>query len=410
VKSGFAGASLFFVPMTLSAATSPRGRKLVIVQLTGGNDTLNTFIPYADSRYRAARPDLGIPDQTILHVDTRIGFHPEMKALFDLYQRRKFTFVTNVGFPSLDRSHFNCEAIWHTADENPAETRGWVGRWADLYAAAPYSPAVNVGIAWTHTPQGLVADRVPATCFSTLDSFVVEGDADPNDAQRFARTLRRLYARRSDNALLRTISEQGANAFEAIDFFRQMPPPSVVAGYPDTPVASALRTAAQVVDASNDNGVIWVALDGFDTHSEQIGGSGSLSGTHATLLRQVSEGLGAFQRDVEHRGVSDRVVVLGWSEFGRRVQENASHGTDHGKGGTVFLLGDAIKGGEWYGDAYDLADLDEGDLKPRIDFRSIYATLIQHWLGGDPELVLGRKYEQLGFITTSVPRRRIIRR
>ncbi len=416
VKSGFAGVSLalFSTRLRADALFAAPGRTLVIVQLIGGNDSLNTFIPYTDPRYRAARPTLGIPDASILQIDSRIGLHPSMPGLFEMYQQRKFAFITNVGFSTLDRSHFRCEDVWHTANENPSvEPRGWVGRWADIYTADPYLPDVSVGVS-AKTPRGLAAQRVLPTCLVDLqDSFVVEGDADPREMEHFAASLRRVYRHKRNDAVVDAIRKQGNGAFEAIDLFHALPPPSVVVPYRDTPLARALKFAAQVIDGNSGSGVIWVTIDGFDTHRDQVtspAAGGPAIGAHADLLRDVSDSLTSFQRDIEYRGVADRTMVLGWSEFGRRVQENASFGTDHGKAGSVFVLGTSVRGGEWYGDGYDLADLDEGDLKPRIDFRSVYATTIRDWLGGDPSLVLGRAYEQLGFIAERSPRRRAVGR
>lgn len=413
VKNGFAGVSLAFLSTRLKAgvlAAAAPARTLVIVQLVGGNDTLNTFIPYTNARYRAARPTVGIPDAKIIQLDDRLGFHPSMDGLAEMYQRGKFTFVTNVGFSSLDRSHFRCEDVWQTANEDPsAEPRGWLGRWVDLYAADPYSPAVSVGVS-VKTPRGLAARRVFSTCLVDLDSFQVEGGPDPAESARFTDSLHRLYSTKRSDPAVDFIREAGNGAFEAIDVLHALPPPSVVIAYPDTPLGRALRFAAQVIAGNPAGGVIWVTIDGFDTHRDQVNGAakgGSVAGTHANLLRDLSQSVTAFQRDVEYRDLDDRVVVLGWSEFGRRVQENASFGTDHGKAGSAFLLGTRVRGGQWYGDLYDLDDLNEGDLKPRIDFRSIYATLISTWLGGEPEAVLGRAYEQLGLIEGRSKRRAV---
>ncbi len=411
LKSGFAGVSMAYLATSLKAdvlAAAP-GRTLVIVQLIGGNDTLNTFIPYTDARYRAARPTLAISDAQIIQVDPQLGFHPSMTAMAEMYQRRKFAFITNVGFSSLDRSHFRCEDVWQTANEDPsAEPRGWLGRWLDLYAADPYSPAVSVGVS-TKTPRGLVARRVFPTCLIDLASFRIDTGSEA-EADRFVASLRSLYGSPRSEPDVDFIRQQGDGAFEAIDLFHGLPDASVVIRYPDTPLGRTLMFAAQLIAGNPAGGVIWVTIDGFDTHRDQVNAAatgGSSTGLHAKLLRDVSDSLNAFQHDIEYRSIADRVVVLGWSEFGRRVQENASFGTDHGKAGSAFLLGTRVRGGQWYGDLYDLADLNEGDLKPRVDFRSIYATLIRHWLGGDVEAVLGRSYEQLGFIEGAGRRRAV---
>jgi len=415
MKGGLAGASLAFFSTKLAAdvfASDAGGRTLVVLQLIGGNDTLNTFIPYTDALYRAARPTVAIPDNRILQVDSRVGLHPSMKELHDLYQQRKFAFVTNVGFATLDRSHFRCEDVWQTANEDPnVEPRGWVGRWADLYTAAAYSPASDVGVA-NNTPRGLAATRVLPTCLVDLETFKVDGDVFYDaEAELFAKSVRKVYGGSRSDAVTEAIRHQGEVTFAAIDLFHSLPPVSAVVSYPSSALARALRFAAQVIAGGSGTNVVWVTLGGFDTHAEQVNAAsagGAAAGNHANLLRDVSTSLAAFQSDVEQRGLADRVLVMAWSEFSRRVQENASLGTDHGKAGSVMLLGTRVKGGQWYGDGYDLADLDEGDLKPRIDFRAVYATIVRDWLGGDPSLVLGRSYEQLGFLERDVPRRRTV--
>ena len=387
-------------------------RHLVILQLIGGNDTINTFIPYTDSRYRTARPQLGIPDAGILQVDSKIGFHSALSGLRDLYLQRKLAVVPHVGFSSLDRSHFRCEDVWMTANENPAaEPRGWIGRWADLYTNEPHSPVSDIGFA-TSTPRGLVASRVLPTCLNDLESFTVEGDAtDSAEATLFANTLRANYAIKRDDAQLEVVRGSGNTAFGSIDLLATVPSASVTAKYPNTALGKAFGVIARIIQGNIGAKIFWVTLGGFDTHAAQVkpaAQGGALTGTHAGLLANVSSSLAAFQSDIEARGMAERTMVLAWSEFGRRVAENASLGTDHGKAGSLMLLGTRVEGGQFYGDAYDLATLDEGDLRTHVDFRAAYATIIRDWLGGDPEAVLGGRFENLGFIEKAAVRRRAV--
>lgn len=406
-RYGLAATAMAYLSPRLLAAPGPAAKSLVVLQLMGGNDTLNTFIPYSDPRYRAARPTLGIPDAKILQVDSRFGFHPAMPELVDLYRQGKFAFIPNVGFGSLDRSHFRCQDVWETASEDPmSQPRGWVGRWADLYVSDPHSPIATVAIA-TERPRGVVSDRVPPTCLADLDSFAVRSAAaDPESATAFESSLRRIYAVKRSDATVEAIRRSGSGAFEAMDLFGTLPSPDP-AGYPASSLGGAFQLAARILAANYGTNVLWIRFGGFDTHGHQIEPGSPLTGDHATLLREVSTALAAFQRDIELRGFADRVLVVAWSEFGRRVAENASNGTDHGKAGTAMVLGSRVRGGQWYGMPYDLGDLDDGDLRTRIDFRSIYATVIRDWLGGDDEEVLGGRYERLGFVTPV--RRRAVR-
>ena len=413
VKTGFAGVSLAFFSTRLGAAAlaaTGSERTLVVVQMVGGNDTLNTFIPYLDPLYRVARATIGIPDPQILKVDSAFGFHPSMIELADLYRSRKFAFVTNVGFSTRDRSHFFCQDVWQTANESPEIGEpGWIGRWADLYAPTNMSPATIVGVAASET-RGLVAKRAFPTCLVDLSVFKPSPEAPNSEADLLARTLRRLYGFNKSSAMTEQIREQGDTAFRAIDLFQTLPPASSVIDYPASPLGQALQFSARLIAGQHGTNVIWVTLGSFDTHADEVTAANSTKGAHATLLRDLSASLDAFQDDIELRGLADRVLVMAWSEFGRRVQENSSLGCDHGKAGSVMLLGSRVKGGQWYGDPYNLRDLDEGDLKPRIDFRSVYATIIKGWLGGDPSLVLGKPYEQLGFLQEASPRHRAVGR
>jgi uncharacterized protein (DUF1501 family) len=248
-----------------------------------------------------------------------------------------------------------------------------------------------------------------------LSSFKANGDlTNVAESDLLIRSLRRLYGVRKSGAMLEAIRQQGDTAFAAVDLFQALPPPSSVIQYPVDSSGSisglgrALQFAAQLIDGRHGTNVVWVTLGGFDNHADEVAAKSSAEGVHASLLRDLSSSLHAFQRDIEVRGLAEDVLVMAWSEFGRRVQENSSLGTDHGKAGSVMLLGRLVKGGQWYGDPYDLSDLDEGDLKPRIDFRSVYATIIHRWLGGDPSLVLQKDYEQLGFLD-EMTRQRAVR-
>ncbi len=401
----FAAVSPALKAASLGADATAGGRSLVILQMIGANDTLNTFIPYTDPRYRAARPTLGIPDAKILPVDSTIGFHPSLPGLKDLYLQRKLAIVPQVGFSSLDRSHFRCEDVWMTASEDPdTEPRGWIGRWADLYAS---SPVEDLGVT-PYTPRGLVAARALPACLTDLESFNVAGiPGDAAESALFESSLRANYGVARGTELLEFIRESGTKAFIAVDTLSRVPKGS--AGYPATNLGRALSLAAKTIRQNVGTHIIWITLGGFDTHANQIrppGQGGSLAGIHADLLSDLSLSLLAFQSDIENLGIADRTLVLAWSEFGRRVAENASLGTDHGKGGSLMLLGSRVAGGQLYGDPYDLADLDEGDLQVRIDFRRVYATIIRKWIGGDPDVVLGKRFEPLDLIESAPSRRR----
>jgi len=413
LKTGALGVSIsflapdFFLKRALGGQF-PAGKVLVILQMAGGNDTVNTFIPYADAKYRSLRPTLGIPDAQILKVDDRMGFHPSMAKLQSLYQSGKFAFVNNVGFASLDRSHFRCQDVWQTADDSYGQTQrgitGWLGRYADTYLPDVGSSLTTLSVG-SKIALGLNANDVIAAAVENATAFDVQTDTRyPGDGAAYRTTLRSIYDSPPHPAgSLEVIRDNGKDMFESIDLLKTIPAASTTAGYPTSALGNGLKLIAQVIAGELGTQAVWISTGGFDTHGAQ-------AATHAKLWTDVSDSLSAFYTDLTARGISDRVMVMGWSEFGRRVQENASAGTDHGKAGTVLLLGDGIKGGTFYGDVPDLNNLDAGDLKTQIDFRSIYSTIIQDWFGKDPLPVLKTSYANLGFVNRQRSRARGARR
>lgn len=408
LKSSAAGVTISFLAPSLFAETisglaGGGDRLLVILQLAGGNDAVNTFIPYADSNYRKLRPNLGIADSSILKVDGRVGLHPSMAKLAPLYEQGKFSFVNNVGFPTLDRSHFRCQDVWQTADDSYGQTqrgvRGWLGRYADLHLGGSTSLAsVAVG---NKIPLGMSANDVLPAVVENAAAFDVQTDERyPSDRTPLVNTLRASYKAGSTTSDLDRIRMSGAEMFESIDLLKTIKPASTTVTYPTSALGNGFKLVAQMAASSVGTRIVWVTTGGFDTHSQQLN-------DHVRLWTDVSDSLAAFQKDIDERGLTDRVMVVGWSEFGRRVQENASLGTDHGKAGTVLLLGGPVKGHTFYGNVPDLSRLDAGDLRTEVDFRAVYATILRDYLSVDPEPILNGRYENLGFVkATALPRRR----
>jgi uncharacterized protein (DUF1501 family) len=400
LKRSALGVSVSFVAPGLLvrsafADTLPQ-RILVVLQLDGGNDGVNTFIPYTDSRYRSMRPTLAIPDAEILKLDDRMGLHPAMSKMKTLYESRKLAVINNVGFGSLDRSHFRCRDVWQTADDSYGQVQrgitGWLGRYADVYLDQETSSLATVSIG-NGNALGVVAEEKLPIAVANAQSFDVLTDSRyPNDRTPFVTSLRTIYNHplAGDGESIRA---QGQETFSAIDLLKTIPPASTTAGYPNTNLGRAFQLAAQIVAGNVGTHAIWIRSGGYDTHNAQ-------AQDHAQLLTDVSDSLAAFDTDLAARNVADRVMVLAWSEFGRRVQENASAGTDHGKAGTMFVVGNAVKGGMFYGDVPDLSNLDNGDLRTEIDFRAVYSTVIRDWFGHDPAPVISGTYENLGFVGT----------
>lgn len=401
----FFNPKLFF-GSTFDAAAAA-GPVLVVLQMAGGNDSLNTVIPYADSRYRTLRPTLGIADDEILELDGSLGLHPGMTKAKSLYDSGKLAIVTNVGFSTLDRSHFHCQDVWQTGDPShgsmPHGGRGWLGRYADMYLPSLQSPLATVAIS-NQNPLGLDAESVFPTAVSDPTEFDLKTTSRPaTDRDEFVSALRNAYAMPRLEMQSEMVRAQGADTFEAIDMIRRLPPALVTSPYPASDLGDAFALAARVIAADLGTHAVWITTGGFDTHSSE-------PATHENLLSDVSDSLSAFHDDLAQRGIADRVVVMAWSEFGRRAQENASSGTDHGKAGTMFLMGERVKGGAYYGGVPDLSRLDDGDLSVEVDFRAVYSTILEDFLAADPAMVLDKRYENLGFIERNASRRRAIGR
>jgi uncharacterized protein (DUF1501 family) len=385
LKTGVMGAAVTVLAPSIgraALATKP-SRTLVILQLTGGNDAINTLIPYTDRRYRQLRPTLAIPEHEILPISETAGFHPAMAALVPLYEQKKLAIVNGVGFPTLDRSHFRCQDVWISADEsvgrNDHQHPGWVGRYADLYLDDAHS-RFSVLAYGQPVDTATIAKRKHATTISDFSGFA--RDVDPS--------LRAIYDIPRQNAAAELVRAHGRQLFSALDEAKGLSTRDVVTTYPATSLGANLHGVAQLLSANPAIRVVWVSMGGFDTHGHQ-------AEEHTALLGDLSRSLAAFQSELALRGLADRTLVMGWSEFGRRIHENANGGTEHGKAGMVLLLGNRIGGGI-YGDLPDLSRADDGDLPTTIDFRSVYATIIQQWLGHDPEPVLKGRYAQLGFV------------
>jgi uncharacterized protein (DUF1501 family) len=379
-----------------SALADANDHALVVVELDGGNDGLNTVIPFEDDLYYRNRRTLAIPKKEVIRLGDRAGFHPRLKALGELFREGQVAVVQGVGYPDPDRSHFRSMEIWHTASTEPAAPgTGWLGRYLDTWQPSP--PAAQpsdfpCGLALTDSlPQALQAQRVTVPVVAQLDSL---GEAD---AAQVA-LLRKLstgggngsgtttgpaaFLRRQADTLYRTADRLKAAA--------EKNPPSPAIEYPEGDLGGQLRRAAQILGADLGVRILFVSLDGFDTHSNQAEG-------HGNLLEQLSRSLEAFHRDLTARKLAERVLVMVFSEFGRRVDENASQGTDHGAASCLFLVGNKVKGG-LAGQYPSLATLGDGDLIHSTDFRSVYATLLDRWLGCPSATVLGKPFPVLDLI------------
>jgi uncharacterized protein (DUF1501 family) len=369
------------------------GRILVVLQLDGGNDGLNTVAPYADDDYQKARPKLHLEAKGVAKIDDRVGFHPALSPFAKLLEARQLAVVQSVGYPNPQRSHFESMAIWHTANHDPKrDTPGWLARGLDLKPAAAGAdvPALHVGAELF--PQALVGSQRHVPSLTSLQQFrrrlgVPEGAGARE--QRAALDGLAGEERGKPGSLLQFVERSAALTYASSARLESVAAAGA-AGYPEFyGLAQRLRLVAQLIKAGLSTSIYYTHLGNFDTHANQ-------AGQHDRLLRELGASLPAFLKDLEDAGHGKRVVVLVFSEFGRRLAENASAGTDHGTAAPVFLLG-AVKSG-LHGPYPNLRDLADGDPKFAIDFRRIYATLLDQWLNCPSEKVLGEKFEPLPLV------------
>ncbi len=374
-------------PFWLEAVANENARRetvLVVVQMSGGNDGLNTIVPFRDEAYRKARPQIGIPTTGVLRIDDEFGFHPSARGFADLLESHRLAIVQGVGYPHPNRSHFESMDIWHTCQhKGGSRASGWLGRFSEA------DPSNSTDISGVYLgdgklPLALVGRKTQSLSISSPESFRLT----EQDNLQLGQVLKELSAPlpESPDELLGFLQSSTASALAASEkITASMKEYQSGVSYPDSGLARKLRIVAQLIAADIPTRVYYVELDGFDTHSQQ-------PDAHAALLSELSLASKAFLDDMADHGQGNRVLLFCFSEFGRRVAENASEGTDHGAAAPVFLAGKPIQSG-LIGKHPSLADLDDGDLKHHTDFRQVYAALLQNWLGWDSVAILGRRFD-----------------
>jgi uncharacterized protein (DUF1501 family) len=374
-----------FLRAAAEAPSQQPDRVLVVVQLSGGNDGLNTIVPFTDDLYYRLRPTLAVPKDQVLKIDDRLGFHPALAGLAKLLEAGRLSIVQGVGYPQPNRSHFESMDIWHTAQADPSRrTVGWLGRYLDTTQGQSVdAPALHLGP--EKQPLALAALAVQSPSIQSLERFRLEqADSEP---VRGALESSLAAERSAPDDLLRFAQASTTAAVTSSRRVEAALGKYWAAAYPQSGLAARLKTVAQLIDAGSSTRIYYVALDGFDTHSLQ-------GDAHAGLLTQLGGALQAFYDDLAQHGHARRVLSVCFSEFGRRVKENASRGTDHGAAAPLLLAGGQVKPG-LLGVHPSLTDLDDGDLKHHTDFRRVYAAILEHWLGQPSQPILGAAFEPL---------------
>ena len=379
-----------FLTRTAQAAAPGKENILVVLEMTGGNDGLNTVIPYADDLYHKARPTLRHTKEAVIRLDDHVGLHPSMTGFRKLWEQGQLAVVQGVGYPNPERSHFEAMDTWQSADPNRVVTTGWLGRAVgEMKNDSGGVPILQVGS--DRLPLALAGAPGGAVTVNDQNSFRLQlggGQPDRQGARR--RLLEELAAHgaaKGDDDLASFIQRRQVQTFTAVETLRDLLEGPGAVARQGADLSQKLQLIAGLIARSFGTRIFYVSLEGFDTHAAQ-------AATHGNLLADLANSVNGFFETLKTTGHDSRVRLLTYSEFGRRVQENGSRGTDHGAGSCLFIAGPSVKGGV-VGKHPSLADLDVNDLKFHIDFRRVYATLLDDWLGCDSKAVLGATWEHV---------------
>ncbi len=383
-------------PFGYRDAAGDADRILVVVQLGGGNDGLNTVIPFGNREYYNARPQLGIAAEDVIKLTEAgegIGLHPALAPFKELYDNGKLALLQGIGYPNPNRSHFKSMDIWHTANpEGEGQGTGWIGRYFDNTCQGEPEPNLCISIG-DQAPLATQGRKVQPIAFEDEKLFRWTGeDLHPDLAKAYDQINRAGVIDGVDDQtpagfLMRTALDAQVSSDKIRDAMKK----PGYAGYPGSKLGRSLKLIAQLIRAQMPTRVYYADMSGFDTHAGQ-------QGRHYQLLNQFAQATHAFYSDLSDAGLSNRVLIVTFSEFGRRVKQNASAGTDHGTAAPMFMIGDMVKPGI-HGRHPSLSKLDRnGDLVHHTDFRQAYAAVIDHWLGANATKILGKRFDPLGVI------------
>lgn len=384
-----------FSQASLLNDNSGQGKVLVVVQLSGGNDGLNTVVPFADPLYYKNRFSLAIEKNSVRKIDKQLGFHPALSGFSSLLEQDQLAVIQGVGYPEPNRSHFESMDLWHTAHRSDDRfEQGWLGRFFnEQHSESAELAAIHFGA--EKQPLALATPDLAFPSIDSLDQFRLNpryfSASDRQQVQQWTeqrKTGQRKTGQAERASLLAHVAATADVAMKAgqrVEAVLQRQSTSAI--FPSSGLGEKLKVISQMIAAQMPTSVYYVSLDGFDTHAVQ-------GDTHAGLLTQWSEAVSAFMKEMNAQGNAERVLMLSFSEFGRRVRQNASQGTDHGTAGPVFMIGGGVNAGV-HGEHPSLENLDDGDLKFSTDYRQVYATILEKWFAANSESVLGDKFPVL---------------
>ncbi len=373
--------------------TTKKDPILVVIQLTGGNDYLNTLIPHGDPLYYDNRANVAIPQEEVLDLDGHFGLHPAAAPIKGLYDQGKVAIINGVGYPNPNRSHFRSMDIWHTCEPDKVGTEGWLGR--VIRDLDPKAENVLTGVNFGRgLPRALALSGVPVASVAVLETYgVLTGISGEPERSEALDVFARMYAPTlGSGPVMEYLGQTGLDALKGADILKTAPEAYRTSiEYADSPIGRNLQGIAKVLTADLGTRIFYTQHGGYDTHANQ-------GPVHPKLWNELSQGVTDFYADLQEHNVSENVLMFVFTEFGRRVKDNGS-GTDHGSGGLALAIGDPVKGG-MYSEYPSLKDEDllEGDLHFNMDYRGVYATMVEKWLGLDANAVTGGNFEQLDFV------------
>ena len=365
---------------------------LVVLQLTGGNDFINTVVPYSNPHYYDARKKIVVPENQVLPIDDNIGFHQNMAPIKELYDQGSVAIIQGIGYPNSSRSHFRALDIWHTCEPETVGTEGWLGK--AITALDPKQENVLTGVNFGRgLPRALSSPGVPVTSVGDLDNYGLMTPIQNKDERTEAlKIFKSMYAPAIGNGpVMDYLSQTGENLLVGANMLKVAPLNyKSEVEYGNTQIAKSLRDVARVHLANLGTQIFFVSQGGYDTHSTQ-------TPVQPVLIEDLSKAINDFFQDLRNQNASKNVTMLVFTEFGRRMRYNGS-GTDHGSGGGAFIIGDSIKGG-LYSEYPRLEpeNWENGeDLEHTIDFRGVYGTLLEQWMNIEPSEIVGGQFEQIG--------------
>lgn len=388
-----------FIERTALAAETGKDNILVVLEMTGGNDGLNTVIPYADDAYQRARPTLRYQANQVVKVNDVLGLHPSLRQMGQLLQQSKLAIIQGVGYPNPDRSHFESMDRWQCGEVTAKVSgNGWLAKSVPDLAKGKGGgvPVMHIG-----------SDKLPMACRGTTQGVFtinqdqpfelklgMQGSVEEQARKKLLADVAAVSPEAKSDDLLSFIQRRHLQTYTSVEKLKEILKDqgklATQTGFGPGSLYAKLDLVGRLIEQGFGTRVFYVAIDGFDTHSGQ-------SQSHQQLLQQIDQAVGAMFQRLHRTGDDARTLLMTFSEFGRRVAENGSKGTDHGSGSSMFVVGPGVKSGP-HGHHPSLTDLDDGDIKHHTDFRRVYATLLENWLKVDSKMVLGEKFETMSFL------------